>query len=217
MVDELLHRFDQHNVRILDGTARKIERKVRFAEDKPKTPILDASEFDDDDAETQAVIEEAIADSGSSRRIDDPVRMYLTQMGEIPLLTREQEIRLAKKIEITRMIFRRKVLETDYCLAAGRRDPPAGRRRRSALRPHDEDLHRRGRTPRARSPRASPSTSSTVRKLLELNRDDWDELQTQPQAPRPAAKRSATRSRRRRRKIATLLEELSLRTSKISR
>ncbi len=27
-----------------------------------------------------------------SRRIDDPVRMYLTQMGEIPLLTREQEI-----------------------------------------------------------------------------------------------------------------------------
>src|SRR5690606_4243705 len=38
----------------------------------------------------------------SSKRIDDPVRMYLTQMGEIPLLTREQEISLAKKIEITR-------------------------------------------------------------------------------------------------------------------
>ncbi|HXY34975.1 MAG TPA: sigma-70 factor domain-containing protein, partial [Planctomycetaceae bacterium] len=34
-----------------------------------------------------------------SRRIDDPVRMYLTQMGEIPLLTRDQEISLAKKIE----------------------------------------------------------------------------------------------------------------------
>ncbi|MCE2754162.1 MAG: hypothetical protein LW720_20075 [Pirellula sp.] len=33
---------------------------------------------------------------------DDPVRMYLTQMGEIPLLTRQEEIRLAKKIEVTR-------------------------------------------------------------------------------------------------------------------
>src|SRR5437660_9387435 len=51
-----------------------------------------------------------------SRRIDDPVRMYLTQMGEIPLLTREQEIGLAKKIEITRKRFRRKVLECDWAL-----------------------------------------------------------------------------------------------------
>ena len=51
-----------------------------------------------------------------SRRIDDPVRMYLTQMGEIPLLTREQEISLAKKIEITRKRFRRHLLESDYAL-----------------------------------------------------------------------------------------------------
>ena len=36
---------------------------------------------------------------------DDPVRMYLTQMGEIPLLTRQEEISLAKKIEITRAAF----------------------------------------------------------------------------------------------------------------
>src|SRR5690606_10493247 len=48
----------------------------------------------------------------ATKRIDDPVRMYLTQMGEIPLLTREQEISLAKKIEITRKIFRSKVLES---------------------------------------------------------------------------------------------------------
>jgi hypothetical protein len=38
--------------------------------------------------------------------------MYLTQMGEIPLLTRAQEIALAKKIEMTRMHFRRRVLES---------------------------------------------------------------------------------------------------------
>jgi RNA polymerase primary sigma factor len=47
---------------------------------------------------------------------DDPVRMYLTQMGEIPLLTRAEEIHLARKIEITRAKFRRKLLECDYIL-----------------------------------------------------------------------------------------------------
>src|SRR5438876_483261 len=56
-----------------------------------------------------------IEDEGD-RRIDDPVRMYLTQMGEIPLLKRDEEISLAKKIEVTRKRFRRKVLECDYAL-----------------------------------------------------------------------------------------------------
>ena len=47
---------------------------------------------------------------------DDPVRMYLTQMGEIPLLTRQEEISLAKQIEDTRRRFRTKLLECDYVI-----------------------------------------------------------------------------------------------------
>src|SRR5262249_56098077 len=57
-----------------------------------------------------------VGEGTESRRIDDPVRMYLTQMGEIPLLKRDEEIALAKKIEVTRKRFRRKVLECDYAL-----------------------------------------------------------------------------------------------------
>ncbi len=44
--------------------------------------------------------------------------MYLTQMAEIPLLTREQEIALAKKIEVTRKRFRRTVLGCDFAMRA---------------------------------------------------------------------------------------------------
>src|SRR5439155_936722 len=31
--------------------------------------------------------------------LDDPVRMYLKQMGQVPLLTREQEVEISKRIE----------------------------------------------------------------------------------------------------------------------
>jgi RNA polymerase primary sigma factor len=33
--------------------------------------------------------------------LDDPVRMYLKQMGQVPLLTREQEVEISKRIEVS--------------------------------------------------------------------------------------------------------------------
>jgi len=44
--------------------------------------------------------------------MDDPVKMYLRQMGQIPLLTHEQEIALAKRIKFTEGEFREAVLES---------------------------------------------------------------------------------------------------------
>ena len=44
-------------------------------------------------------------------RMDDPVRMYLRQMGQIPLVPREEEIRLAKEIEGAENRFRQTVFD----------------------------------------------------------------------------------------------------------
>jgi len=41
--------------------------------------------------------------------IDDPVRMYLSQMGEIPMLQRAEELLLAKKIEISRQRYQKQI------------------------------------------------------------------------------------------------------------
>jgi len=46
-----------------------------------------------------SVNKEGIEDYTAGVKMDDPVRTYLRQMGQIPLLTREQEISIAKKIE----------------------------------------------------------------------------------------------------------------------
>jgi RNA polymerase primary sigma factor len=92
-------------------------------EDEAEARLLASGDSDD---EPEELVDEPVDDDEGeltpedldeiSRRIDDPVRMYLTQMGEIPLLSRDQEIGLAKKIEITRKRFRRKVLECDFAM-----------------------------------------------------------------------------------------------------
>ena len=63
------------------------------------------------------------ADDGTRRRdemvadpTEDPVRMYLMQMGQIPLLTREQEVSAAKQIERTRDRYRHSMMATDFML-----------------------------------------------------------------------------------------------------
>src|SRR6516162_7971283 len=93
-------------------------------EDEAETRLLAAGDLDDEPEDD--LVDEPLEDEEAeltpedldeiSRRIDDPVRMYLTQMGEIPLLTRDQEIGLAKKIEITRKRFRRTVLSSNLAM-----------------------------------------------------------------------------------------------------
>ncbi|MEN0109351.1 MAG: sigma-70 family RNA polymerase sigma factor [Planctomycetota bacterium] len=55
-------------------------------------------------------------DDPTESHVDDPVRMYLMQMGEIPMLNREEEIASAKAIEATRTRFRRTLLCNDFVL-----------------------------------------------------------------------------------------------------
>jgi len=55
-------------------------------------------------------------DRRSTKLTDDPIRMYLSQMAEIPLLSREEEVALATRIERTRRQFRRSVLACDFAM-----------------------------------------------------------------------------------------------------
>ncbi len=149
----------------------------------------------------------------NSKRIDDPVRMYLTQMGEISLLTRDEEIRLAKKIEMCRYLFRRKVLMNDYSIAqaveildmvhAG--DLPFDRTMKIST---AEDNAKEKIATRI------PNNLKTVKKLLELNRELWEQMDSEELTDEQYEAAHAE-IRERRRKMATLIEECSLRTSRV--
>jgi RNA polymerase primary sigma factor len=52
--------------------------------------------------------------SAAIRKLGDPIRMYFSQMAEIPLLNREQEVEYAKGIESSRINLRRLIYATRY-------------------------------------------------------------------------------------------------------
>ncbi|PYK56658.1 MAG: RNA polymerase sigma factor RpoD [Verrucomicrobia bacterium] len=64
--------------------------------------IIEASEVDrykDGKKDTEEDLEEEERSETKVDILDDPVRMYLKQMGQVPLLTREQEVEISKRIE----------------------------------------------------------------------------------------------------------------------
>ncbi|MCC7191582.1 MAG: RNA polymerase sigma factor RpoD [Phycisphaeraceae bacterium] len=195
--------------------AAKATAAARAAKgEAPVDARIDGEDVEEiDEEQLRADIAEALKEA-ATRRIDDPVRMYLTQMGEISLLTREEEIRLAKKIETTRMIFRRKVLENDYSITAAveilemvdEGDLPFDRTMKISTAEDDA---------KGKIAARIPENLKTVRKLLELNRHDWMAMEENHRMAKAEKDQLLSAIKSRRRKMATLIEELSLRTSKV--
>jgi len=167
----------------------------------------------DETADVELSAEELIDMNEGDTWSDDPVRMYLTQMGEIPLLTRQQEITLARNIEVNRMRFRLALLQCDYVLQ------------------HAVRLLRRvhkGELPFDRTIQTSVSDSlqkeqilgrfpcnlDTLQTIVKRNRRDFmiSTSKSRSEEQRQAAWARLGRSRRR---AARLVEELGLRTQRL--
>jgi RNA polymerase primary sigma factor len=181
----------------------------------------DSTALSEGDGEQAAGQTEAASDADAEEVLveqvenwsDDPVRMYLTQMGEIPLLTRAQEIHLARQIETTRAAFRSKLLECEYvCQQAfkvlarvHRGELPFDRTVQVSVTDRLEKEQILGRL---------PHNLRTLEVLLAQNKADYRIALSKK---RKMGERRAAWARlgRRRKRCVRLIEELGLRTQRI--
>lgn len=194
-IEELLNTLDGLGIELvdsIDGKRRSHDERSAAEETGDRSHLL-----------------QEMAHSSSS----DPIRMYLSQMAEIPLLNREEEIALAKKIELTRKRFRRNLLRSFYALELTVKtlqkvhdgELPFDRTIKVSL---TEQLTKE--QVQARMPHNLP----TLVRLMDDQRVDFA-CMVNRNADKEAKREARGRYLRRREKMLVLVEELSLRTRRL--
>ncbi len=173
----------------------------------PAQGASDAADVGADDEDGPLPFEEP------ARWSDDPIRLYLSQMAEIPLLTREQEIALAKKIEVTRKRFRRTVLG---CHLAMRATVDMLTKVHQGTLPFDRTIKvsLTEQLTKEQIQARMPHNLRTLSRLLEAMRQDF-ELLIRKSTPPELRQQARRRFILKRYKALTLVEELSLRTRRV--
>jgi len=82
-IEDVLQKLEGSNIPVADSDERLLEQAVVAIDDEEAT---------DEDVELDL-------SAGALEKTNDPVRLYLREMGVVPLLTREGEVAIAKRIE----------------------------------------------------------------------------------------------------------------------
>ena len=210
-LDNLLIALDEQGIELVNKSP---EPEFYEAPD-PGRPSSQAGPADD------RLLGELPGEEGSSplppdeapRWSSDPIRLYLTQMAVIPLLTRDQEISLAKKIEVARKRFRRTVIG---CALAMRATVSTLGKVHGGMLPFDRTVKvsLTERLTKEQILARMPHNLRTLAHLMQENQRDFCRLINKRTPPQERAK-CRRRFIRRRGKTLILVEELSLRTRRV--
>lgn len=112
--------------RIYDFLDKKHVDVLKMSNDDDMDPDL-FSEDEDADPEDAIDVEHIDLSVPEGIGVDDPVRMYLKEIGKVPLLSPDEEIELAKKIELGDEEAKKKLAESNLRLVVSIAKRYAGR------------------------------------------------------------------------------------------
>jgi RNA polymerase primary sigma factor len=96
-LDNIMVMFGEMDIEVIDSAD---EGRFQRASSEADDDVEEIDEFEEEFVEVEEEKEKEIdLTPGVLSRTDDPVRLYLREIGSVPLLTREKEIEIAKRIE----------------------------------------------------------------------------------------------------------------------
>ncbi len=102
-IDNLLETLSADGIRVNEDIVADPEvpdEIINGADDEMLEPLSEIAEAEDDPVQDETIIKEEIDFSVPDNiAVDDPVRMYLKEIGKVPLLSADEEIELAKRME----------------------------------------------------------------------------------------------------------------------
>lgn len=98
-IDDILLMLNEMDIQVVDGAKIKMAKKVKDGENNNAAKTAES--------ETRETPQ-----TTSIGKLDDPVRLYLREMGRVPLLSREGEVALAIRIESGHLKTRRGIFST---------------------------------------------------------------------------------------------------------
>ncbi|NUQ62456.1 MAG: RNA polymerase sigma factor RpoD [Pirellulales bacterium] len=206
-LDNLLIAMDEQGIELLNEPPapeffEPIAGKVPFGKDPQQTDEVS------NDLELKVLAAPEIP-----KWSNDPIRLYLSQMAEIPLLDRHQEISLAKRIEIARKRFRRTVIGCN--LAMRNTIATLVKVHRGGL-PFDRTV-KVSLTERLTKEQIMARMPHNLRTLEHVNHQTEKDFRVMISRRATPEERAEARKRfiRNRRKALILVEELSLRTRRV--
>ncbi|MDK8233926.1 RNA polymerase sigma factor RpoD [Aerococcus christensenii] len=121
-IDQLIEKFEDSGIAVVDKdgdpTDRQLQKETEtlFLDQQEKSSTDRSDDYEEDSYEEDEEETESRSLASSRAKTNDPVRMYLKEIGRVDLLTAEQEVELAKRIEEGDPIAKQELAEANLRL-----------------------------------------------------------------------------------------------------